>query len=188
MPLSLTNSADAYKSDFDSAGARCFLYASFDSLLLRILRWHSAPYLHRPTPQKPHGATHSFSRNARLTANNFSSTSVCPQWQPKPRLHSRPNRHTTDLATLSICGLAAAALTQTRADPHLCNVAFPKNNSKLVASIAPGGQRIKICGTSDHSNVDPCPNQALAKLAQVMFDQSPPCNAIDHHWLASLYH
>jgi hypothetical protein len=40
-----------------------------------------------------------------------------------------------------------------------------------VASIALKGQASKICGTSDHLNVNFCPNQALAELAQVMFDQ-----------------
>ena len=33
------------------------------------------------------------------------------------------------------------------------------------------GQPNKLCGTSDHFDVNSCSNRALAELAQVMFDQ-----------------
>ena len=43
-----------------------------------------------------------------------------------------------------------------------------------MASIAQKGQASKVCGTSDHLNVNFSPNQALAEHTQVMFDQFFP--------------
>jgi len=69
-------------------------------------------------------------------------------------LQPAPNTHISDLAALSISRPDLLLRWHDRDDPHLCNVAFPQNKSKFVASIALDGQRSKVCGTSDHFNVN----------------------------------
>ena len=91
-------------------------------------------------------------------------------------MQQAPNTHISDLAALSIPAIPrpdSLLRWHDRDDPHLCNFAFPQNNLKLVASIPLEGQPNKICGTSDHFNVNFCPKQALAELAQAMFDYFP---------------